>query len=108
MTDCGCGGNCGGTVEAIQQDVFKTPKPMKRAKELGCDTVHTHRHDGETLFMPCSGMKEYEEKTQQKEAYIKEEDIEGMSYDDEEEEKKASYHTDGECKRDMKRKMVCV
>ena len=92
MTDCGCGGKCGGTVEAATQDVFKTPQEaMKRARELGCDTVHTHRHEGETLFMPCSGMKEYEEKTKEKEAYIKEEDIEGMYEDDEEEEsKKAS------------------
>jgi hypothetical protein len=75
---------------------------MKRAKELGCDTVHTHRHNGETLFMPCSGMKEYEEKTQEKEAYIKEEDMEAMKeekeeemyskYDDDEDEKTASYH----------------
>ena len=54
-------------------------------------------------------MKEYEEKTQGKEAYIKEEDIEGMSYDDEEEEKKASYHTDGECKPGYEKKDgMCV
>ncbi len=91
MTDCGCGGGCGETVGAATQDVFKTPQEaMKRARELGCDTVHTHRHEGETLFMPCSGMKEYEEKTQEKEAYIKEEDIEGMYEDEEEEEKTAS------------------
>ena len=58
---------------------------------------------------PALEMKEYEEKTQQKEAYIKEEDIEGMSYDDEEEEKKASYHTDGECKRGYEKKDgMCV
>ena len=96
MTDCGCG--CGGDpMIAATEDVFKTPQEaMKRARELGCDTVHTHRHEGETLFMPCSSMKQYEEKTQEKEAYIKEEDIEGMSYDDEEEEsKKAS--CDDEC-----------
>ena len=73
-----------------QADVFKTPQEaMKRARELGCDTVHTHRHEGETLFMPCSGMKQYEEKTQEKKPTSKEEDIEGM-YDEEEEEKTAS------------------
>ena len=112
MTDCGCdcGGDCADPVQAAQQDVFKTPQEaMKRAKELGCDTVHTHRHDGETLFMPCSGMKEYEEKMSEKKAYIKEEDIEGMSYDDEEEEKKASYHTDGDCKPGYEKKDgMCV
>jgi len=92
MTDCGCGGKCGGTVEAATKDVYDNPgEAMKRAKELGCDTVHTHRHDGETLFMPCSSMKEYEDKTQEKEAYIKEEDIEGMSYDEEDDEKTAAY-----------------
>jgi len=96
MTDCGCGGECGDTVEAAQADVFKTPQEaMKRARELGCESVHTHQHEGETLFMPCSGMKEYEEKTQEKEAYIKEEDIEGMYEDEEEEEKTAS--CDDEC-----------
>ena len=119
MTDCGCGGNCGGTLEAAAKDVYDNPgEAMKRAKELGCDTVHTHRHNGETLFMPCSGMKEYEEKTQQKEAYIKEEDMEAMKeekeeemyskYHDDEDEKTASYHDscpageemkDGECVR---------
>ena len=61
-------GDCGGTVEALHNKMYsRLPKEaMKRAKELGCDTVHTHRHEGETLFMPCSGMKEYEEKNQQK------------------------------------------
>ena len=89
--DCDCGGDCADPMQAAQQDVFKTPQEaMKRARELGCDTVHTHRHEGETLFMPCSGMKEYEEKTEEKEAYVKEEDIEGMYEDEEEEEKTAS------------------
>lgn len=94
--DCDCGGGCEDTVQAAQQDVFKTPQEaMKRARELGCDTVHTHRHEGETLFMPCSGMKQYEEKTQEKEAYVKEEDIEGMYEDEEDDFKKAS--CDDEC-----------
>lgn len=110
MTDCGCdcGGDCADPVQAATQDVFKTPQEaMKRARELGCDTVHTHRHEGETLFMPCSGMKEYEEKTQEKEAYIKEEDMEAMKhkkeeemysmYDDEEEEEEKTASCDDEC-----------
>ena len=98
MTDdcgCGCAGDCDDTVKAAQEDVFKTPQEaMKRARELGCDTVHTHRHEGETLFMPCSGMKQYKEKTQEKEASFEPEDLEGM-YEDEEESKKAS--CDDEC-----------
>ncbi len=94
--DCDCGGDCADPVQAAQQDVFKTPQEaMKRARELGCDTVHTHRHEGETLFMPCSGMKQYEEKTQENQAYVKEEDLEGMYEDEEEESKKAS--CDDEC-----------
>ena len=88
MTDCGCG--CAGdTLRAATEDVFDNPgEAMKRAKELGCDTVHTHKHDDKTLFMPCSSMGEYQEKMKEKEAYIKEEDIEGMSYKDEEEDEK--------------------
>tara|TARA_Y100000114_G_scaffold74221_1_gene68064 strand:+ start:682 stop:2154 length:1473 start_codon:yes stop_codon:yes gene_type:complete len=119
MTDCGCASE---TMQAAEKDVFDNPgEAMKRAKELGCDTVHTHRHNGETLFMPCSGMKEYQEKTQEKEAVIKEEDMEAMKHkkeeemysmmykDDEEEEKKASYHTDGECKDGYEKKDgMCV
>jgi hypothetical protein len=94
MTDC-CE-DCG-NVQAAEQDVFKTPQEaMKRARELGCDTVHTHRHEGETLFMPCSGMKQYEEKTQEKEAYMKEEDLESM-YDDEEEEEEKTASCDDSC-----------
>ena len=97
MTDCGCGGECGDTVEAAKADVFKTPQEaMKRARELGCDTVHTHRHEGETLFMPCSGMKEYEEKTEEKEASFEPEDLEGM-YEDEEEEESKKASCDDEC-----------
>lgn len=101
MTDCGCdcGGDCADPVQAAQQDVFKTPQEaMKRARELGCDTVHTHRHEGETLFMPCSGMKQYEEKTQEKEAYVKEEDMEAMKhgYEEEDEEEKTA-SCDDEC-----------
>ena len=98
MTDCGCdcGGDCADPVQAAQKDVFDNPgEAMKRAKELGCDTVHTHRHNGETLFMPCSGMKEYEEKTQQKEAYIKEEDMEAMKHE-KEEEMYSKYHDEEE------------
>ena len=99
MTDdcgCGCAGDCDDTVQAAQEDVFKTPQEaMKRARELGCDTVHTHRHEGETLFMPCSGMKQYEEKTQEKEASFEPEDLEGMYEEEEEESKKAS--CDDEC-----------
>jgi hypothetical protein len=95
--DCDCGGGCEDTVQAAQQDVFKTPQEaMKRARELGCDTVHTHRHEGETLFMPCSGMKQYEEKTQEKEATFEPEDLEGM-YEDEEEKESKKASCDDEC-----------
>jgi len=99
--DCDCGGDCADPMQAAQQDVFKTPQEaMKRARELGCDTVHTHRHEGETLFSPCSGMKEYEEKTEEKEAYVKEEDMEAMKhgYEEEDEERSEERRVGKECR----------
>ena len=97
MTDCGCGGKCGGTVRAATEDVFDNPgEAMKRAKELGCDTVHTHKHDDKTLFMPCSSMNEYQEKMKEKEAYVKEEDMEAMKKEKEEEMYSQSYMEDDE------------
>ena len=94
MTDCGCGGSCSDTVSAAAKDVFDNPgEAMKRAKELGCDTVHTHREGGETLFMPCSSMKEYEEKTTEKAGYMKEEEMDAMIHD-KEKEMESSMETD--------------
>ena len=99
MTDdcgCGCDGDCGSFVQAAEHEMFKTPQEaMKRARELGCDTVHTHRQGDQTMFMPCSGMKEYEEKMSEKKAYMKEEDMEAMKHDMEE-EMESSMETDDE------------
>jgi len=98
MTDCGCGcaGDCSDPVQAAEHEMFKTPQEaMKRAKELGCDTVHTHRQGDQTMFMPCSGMKEYEEKMSEKKAYMKEEDMEAMKHDMEE-EMESKMHDDEE------------
>ena len=98
MTECGCGcsDNCSDPVQAAENEMFKTPQEaMKRAKELGCDTVHTHRQGDQTMFMPCSGMKEYEEKMSEKKAYMKEEDMEAMKHDMEE-EMESKMHDDEE------------
>ena len=44
-------------------DVFDNPaEAMKRAKEMGCDEVHSHTEDGKTVFMPCKSHSEYKNK----------------------------------------------
>jgi len=99
IDDCGCGcdGDCGSFVQAAEHEMFKTPQEaMKRARELGCDTVHTHRQGDQTMFMPCSGMKEYEEKMSEKKAYMKEEDMEAMKHDMEEEMESKMYDDEEE------------
>ena len=50
--------------EEIRDDVFSTPKEaQERAKEIGCNGIHTHEEDGETIYMPCETHEEYEELT---------------------------------------------
>tara|TARA_R110001592_G_scaffold16685_3_gene70892 strand:- start:5844 stop:7295 length:1452 start_codon:yes stop_codon:yes gene_type:complete len=85
--------SCSDSVQAAEEDVFTEPAAaMQRARELGCATVHTHTHEGKTLFMPCSSMGEYKEMIEEKEAYTKEDggesyqDIDKEEDDDEEEE----------------------
>lgn len=44
-------------------DVFDNPADaMKRAKEMGCDEVHSHNEGGKTVFMPCKTHAEYKKK----------------------------------------------
>ena len=95
MGDCGCG--CDGeSVEAkmIRKDVYDNPaEAQKRAKEMGLDGIHSHEEDGQTVFMPGKTHEEYMEKNKGKDIPKKEQDVEG--YYDKDEEKKASYHSDG-------------
>lgn len=94
MGGCGCG--CSGeSVEAkmIRKDVFDNPgEAAGRAKELGLEGFHSHKEDGETVFMPGKNHEEYMKKVG-KDIPKKEQDVEG--YYDKDEEKKASYHNDG-------------
>tara|TARA_R110002020_G_scaffold471407_1_gene698488 strand:+ start:2387 stop:4129 length:1743 start_codon:yes stop_codon:yes gene_type:complete len=42
-------------------DFFKTcEEATARGQELGCEGCHSHEQDGETYFMPCNSMEEYE------------------------------------------------
>jgi hypothetical protein len=73
--------SCSDSVQAAEEDVFTEPvAAMKRARELGCATVHTHTHEGKTLFMPCSSMDEYSSMIHEKEEYADEDG--GESYQD--------------------------
>ena len=46
----------------IRKDVFDNPgEAMERAKQIGCDEIHSHEENGQTIFMPCKTHAEYEE-----------------------------------------------
>tara|TARA_R100000231_G_scaffold34814_4_gene30814 strand:- start:16380 stop:18779 length:2400 start_codon:yes stop_codon:yes gene_type:complete len=79
MGGCGCG--CSGdSVEAkmIRKDVFDNPaEAMRRAKEMGCDEIHSHEEDGQTVFMPCKTHNEYMQKNEGKDIPKKEQEVEG-------------------------------
>jgi hypothetical protein len=90
-----CCNSCAEHAEAeeIRKDVYDNPgEATNRAKEIGCDGIHTHEEDGKTIFMPCKTHDEYEKKTGEKLA----------SYHDED-EKKASYHDDDEDEKKKKK-----
>jgi len=83
--DCGCGcGGCGETVEAASHQYDNPADAMEQAKKMGCDEIHTHDVNGETMFMPCKDMREYQEKSGGK--------MEVEGYKDEDEEMEAGYH----------------
>ena len=50
-----------GTVkEEVREDVFTTEaEATARAKELGCDGIHTHDENGTTIYMPCASHDDY-------------------------------------------------
>lgn len=107
MGDCGCGGGCGGAVEAemLEKDIFDNPgEAQNRAKEMNCEGIHSLEKDGKTVFMPCKTHEEYEKKM----GGDKEMKMEGYQHDDEK-KKKASYHTDGDCREGYEKKDgMCV
>jgi HK97 family phage portal protein len=45
----------------IRKDVFTTEEEAEeRAKEIGCDGIHSHDTDDGTVYMPCSSHADYE------------------------------------------------
>lgn len=65
-----CCDSCAGHVEAemIRKDVFDNPgEASNRAKELGCEGIHSHKEGEDTVFMPCSNHEDYDEKVKAEE-----------------------------------------
>lgn len=50
--------------EEIRKDVFDNPAEANaRAKQIGCEGIHSHDEDGNKVFMPCATHEEYTELT---------------------------------------------
>jgi len=50
--------------EEIRKDVFDNPgEAAARAKQIGCEGIHSHDEDGNKVFMPCATHEEYTELT---------------------------------------------
>lgn len=85
--------------EMIRKDVFDNPgEAMERAKEMGCDEVHSHSENGKTVFMPCKTHEEYRSKNDGEDV-----EVEGY-YDDDKKKKKASYHMGDKCEPGYEKK----
>jgi len=52
---------------------------MGRAEEIGCDTVHEHEMDGDTVYMPCETHEEYMDMVSSNSYHGDKEDEEEMS-----------------------------
>ena len=79
--------------DKIRRDVFTTEEEAQdRAKELGCDGIHQHDEDGNTIYMPCKAHEEYvlATGTDVKSQYI-EFKSEIKAYQDEEDDDKKEY-----------------
>ena len=58
--DCDCDDNA---IAERNGEMYDNPgEAMDRAKEMGCNKIHTHDIEGKTMFMPCGDMEEYREK----------------------------------------------
>jgi hypothetical protein len=72
-----CCSSCAEHAEAeqIRKDVYDNPgEATNRAKEIGCEGIHSHEEAGMTVFMPCKTHEEYEEKVGEKLASYHDED----------------------------------
>ena len=93
-----CCGSCAKNAEAkmIRKDVFDNPaEAMSRAKEMGLEGIHSHKEDGETVFMPGKTHEEYMKKNKGKDIPKKEETV---AYHNKK-EKEASYHDEDKKKK---------
>jgi|APHM01.1.fsa_nt_gi Protein of unknown function (DUF2945)./Protein of unknown function. len=66
MSDCGCKGmHEEEDEEKMGPDVFMDPMmAQERADEIGCEGIHAHEQDGETVFMPCATHEMFQEMTE--------------------------------------------
>ncbi len=64
--DCGCKGmHEDEEEEKMGPDVFMDPMAaQERADEIGCEGIHVHEQDGETVFMPCATHEMFQEMTE--------------------------------------------
>lgn len=75
-----CCGGCASTAKELRKDVYDNPgQAAGRAEEIGCEGIHSHKEGDDTVFMPCSSHKEYEDKTGEKVAYHHDEDEKKMA-----------------------------
>lgn len=91
---------------AFMDDHFTTEdEAMARAKEIGCDGIHSVDRNGTTYYMPCKTHEEYEKMSAGKEADVEVENTEESSCncDCKKDAKKmhCSYGDGGKCAKEM-------
>jgi HK97 family phage prohead protease len=91
---------------AFMDDHFTTEdEAMARAKELGCDGIHSVDRNGTTYYMPCKTHEEYEKMSAGKEADVEVENTEESSCncDCKKDSKKynCDYGNGGKCAKEM-------
>jgi len=89
-----CCDDCSEHAEAkmIRKDVFDNPgEAAGRAKEMGLEGFHSHKEDGETVFMPGKTHEEYMSKNKGKDIPKKEDASYDNDDDEDDEDAKAGY-----------------
>lgn len=91
---------------AFMDDHFTTEdEAMARAKELGCDGIHSVDRNGTTYYMPCKTHEDYEKMSAGKDADVEVENTEESSCNcnckKDAKEMHCSYGDDGKCAKEM-------
>jgi len=91
---------------AFMDDHFTTEdEAMARAKELGCDGIHSVDRNGTTYYMPCKTHEDYEKMSAGKEADVEVENTEESSCNcgckKDAKEMHCSYGDGGKCAKEM-------